>query len=124
MPSRVRKFTASEEYEFRALAGPRPTFSRRGSVQAAPCFRCGGIFAGDPTCLFVPDKPHGEGSSLLLLLLLLLFAEHNGPVDAKKITPVQRAALQLASLLQAGELAADESSRRVLSPRRAASQGR
>ena len=37
--------------------------------------------------------------------LLLLFAEHNGPVDAKKITHVQRAAL-----LQAGELAADESS--------------
>jgi len=44
MPSRVRKFTASEEHEFRALAGPSPTFSRRGSVQAAPCFRCGGIF--------------------------------------------------------------------------------
>jgi hypothetical protein len=74
------------------------------------------FFAGDPTCLFVPDKPHGEGSSLLLLLL---FAEHNGPVDAKKITPVQRAAL-----LQAGELAAHESSRRVLSLRRAASHGR
>jgi hypothetical protein len=45
-------------------------------------------------------------------------------VDVKKITPVRRAALQLAALLQAGELAAHESSRRVLSLRRAASHGR
>ena len=96
MPSRVRKFTASEEHEFRALAGPSPTFSRRGSVQAAPCFRCGGIFCRRSHLPIRAGQAPRRRSSLLLLLL---FAEHNGPVDAKKITPVQRAAL-----LQAGSL--------------------
>ena len=81
-------------------------------------FDAEGIFVGHATYLFVPDKPHCEASSLLL------FDEHNGPVDSNKITPEQRGALQLAALLQAGELAAHESSRRVLSLRRAASQGR